>query len=358
MGRSGPRKKTGCYTCRRRKVRCDETKPVCAHCTRLRLNCQYNKPTPIASDRYPESNSSYNNGNHRTSPSAAAIASTAASDGSCATPHSALPIDFNSDDMFNAILQQADQQCTTGGLHPHLSTTTAGIGSQYDQGLSVGFDISQFIGGITNELQQKQQGLQENIDAQMPVFPASSDGSGRDLQQQTNLAELMNDDVLGNSSSPMSAASSVRGHQERNRSIEPSSTWKSSSEEQLLQHFLSIESPPVLVAPLEAEWKFVRPAVLAMARDFHPLMNAIYCFSATHKSRLEGNSCQWASSYYRAASTGVSQHTTDDIDDENLRRVFATIFFLMMVEVSAQQKWVTSTTKSNCTHSIFSLSRS
>ncbi|KAK2759943.1 hypothetical protein FQN54_002679 [Arachnomyces sp. PD_36] len=340
MGRSGPRKKTGCFTCRRRKVRCDETKPVCAHCTRLRLNCQYNKPTSIASDRYPESNISYNTtDNRRTSPSVAAITSTAASDGSCATPHSALPIDFNPDDMLNAILQQADQQSTSGNLQPQLSASTSNIGGQYDTGLSTSFDISQFIGGITNELQQKQQGIQENIDAQVPMFPAASDGSGRDLQQN-HLAELMNDDVLGNSSSPMSAASSVRGHQERNRSMEPSSTWKALSEEQLLQHFLSIDSPPVLVAPLEAEWKFVRPAVLAMARDFNPLMNAIFCFSAVHKSRIEGSSYHWASSYYRDASNGVSQYTTDDINSEDLRRIFATIFFLMMVELlSSPSDW-------------------
>lgn len=262
------------------------------------------------------------------------MTSTAASDGgSCTSPHSALPLEFNPD-MFNAILQQADQQCTTGNLHPHLSSTTPGIGSQYDSGLSVGFDMGQFIGGITNELQQKQQGIQENIDAQIPVFPASSDGSG----QQNHLAELMNDDVLGTSSSPMSAASSARGKHERHRSLEPSATWKASSEEQLLQYFLSVGSPPVLVAPLEAEWKFVRPAVLAMAREFHPLMNAIYCFSAVHKSRSEGTCYKWATSYYRTASHGVSENTTDDIDGEKLRRVFATIFFLMMVEVSAQMR--------------------
>lgn len=42
-GRSGPRRRTGCLTCRSRKVRCDETKPQCANCTRLRLSCEYNR---------------------------------------------------------------------------------------------------------------------------------------------------------------------------------------------------------------------------------------------------------------------------------------------------------------------------
>ncbi|OTA99802.1 hypothetical protein M426DRAFT_27197 [Hypoxylon sp. CI-4A] len=35
------RSKTGCSSCRRRKVRCDEGKPVCNACTRLGLNCSY-----------------------------------------------------------------------------------------------------------------------------------------------------------------------------------------------------------------------------------------------------------------------------------------------------------------------------
>ncbi|KAI1377765.1 hypothetical protein F4677DRAFT_444353 [Hypoxylon crocopeplum] len=42
MNRSRPaRSKTGCSSCRRRKVRCDESKPVCNACTRLGLTCSY-----------------------------------------------------------------------------------------------------------------------------------------------------------------------------------------------------------------------------------------------------------------------------------------------------------------------------
>jgi hypothetical protein len=35
------RSKTGCFTCRKRKVRCDEHRPVCNSCIRLRLACSY-----------------------------------------------------------------------------------------------------------------------------------------------------------------------------------------------------------------------------------------------------------------------------------------------------------------------------
>lgn len=44
LGRSGPRSKSGCQTCRLRRVRCDEKRPVCGHCNRLKLECVYQNP--------------------------------------------------------------------------------------------------------------------------------------------------------------------------------------------------------------------------------------------------------------------------------------------------------------------------
>jgi Fungal Zn(2)-Cys(6) binuclear cluster domain len=35
------RSKSGCWTCRARKVKCDERRPVCMGCNRLDLNCDY-----------------------------------------------------------------------------------------------------------------------------------------------------------------------------------------------------------------------------------------------------------------------------------------------------------------------------
>ncbi len=37
--RWAPRGKTGCVTCRRRKVRCDEAKPICGNCVATRRYC-------------------------------------------------------------------------------------------------------------------------------------------------------------------------------------------------------------------------------------------------------------------------------------------------------------------------------
>ncbi|KAJ5965214.1 uncharacterized protein N7479_005090 [Penicillium vulpinum] len=44
FGRNGPRSKSGCTTCRRRKVKCGEEKPSCARCSSLRLNCEWGVP--------------------------------------------------------------------------------------------------------------------------------------------------------------------------------------------------------------------------------------------------------------------------------------------------------------------------
>lgn len=40
-GRNGPRSRKGCWTCRTKKVKCDETRPKCLRCIRLRLYCDY-----------------------------------------------------------------------------------------------------------------------------------------------------------------------------------------------------------------------------------------------------------------------------------------------------------------------------
>ncbi|VEU19636.1 DEKNAAC100357 [Brettanomyces naardenensis] len=43
----GPRKKTGCWTCRLRRKKCTEERPACAECVRLGLQCQgYGKERP------------------------------------------------------------------------------------------------------------------------------------------------------------------------------------------------------------------------------------------------------------------------------------------------------------------------
>ncbi|OAQ60044.1 C6 zinc finger domain-containing protein [Pochonia chlamydosporia 170] len=39
--RNGPRSRNGCWTCRTKKVKCDEVRPKCCRCIRLKLLCDY-----------------------------------------------------------------------------------------------------------------------------------------------------------------------------------------------------------------------------------------------------------------------------------------------------------------------------
>lgn len=105
-------------------------------------------------------------------------------------------------------------------------------------------------------------------------------------------------------------------------------------EEQLLQHFQLVGAPPIIFAPFDVEWKFVRPAMLALARESNALMNAVYCYADVHKSRLEGRRWTAAPSYYRLASADVQSSLMEDIGGRALEKVFATVFLLMLSEVS------------------------
>ncbi|KAF4983909.1 hypothetical protein FZEAL_786 [Fusarium zealandicum] len=47
------RSRTGCYTCRRRKKKCDEKKPICSGCKRNKLECHWPEPTNSSSSSQP-----------------------------------------------------------------------------------------------------------------------------------------------------------------------------------------------------------------------------------------------------------------------------------------------------------------
>ncbi|KFY81916.1 hypothetical protein V500_10978 [Pseudogymnoascus sp. VKM F-4518 (FW-2643)] len=45
VGRNAPRSKTGCSTCLKRKIKCDEQRPNCQRCTSLELSCEWTART-------------------------------------------------------------------------------------------------------------------------------------------------------------------------------------------------------------------------------------------------------------------------------------------------------------------------
>ncbi|KAJ5653908.1 hypothetical protein N7490_000911 [Penicillium lividum] len=335
-GRSGPRRRTGCLTCRARKVRCDETKPSCSNCDRLRLRCVYKPPIALSDswDSPPQSNHFSSAHVPQTSPSPAistvsqsASVSAAAVAASASASHRSPDLNF-----FNTVLRSDDRHRTI----PALATPIRRLptDSEY-QVLGGPFDMLGFMGGITSEFEQKHIDLTSGLAAfaSSPPQPLPADaGSVTEEGQfsgtrpstlspgaQSSLAD-------GTSVGSASDAATTRGSWS-----DPGTT---SYEEQLLQHFLGSDPPAGLFAPVAMEWKYVRPAVLAYGRDFSPLLNALYCYSDIHKAVTEGGKrWRWAPTYYRVASSEIQTCLLGEVTEPTLIKIFATIFFLMLSEL-------------------------
>ena len=104
-------------------------------------------------------------------------------------------------------------------------------------------------------------------------------------------------------------------------------------EEQLLVHFARIKAPPTIFGPVDVEWTYVRPVLLAQSLEFTPLLNAIYCYADVHKAMVEGTRWKLAPTYYRLASSEIQERILGDVNEWTLKRVFTAVFLLMLSEV-------------------------
>lgn len=195
-----------------------------------------------------------------------------------------------------------------------------------------------FMGGITSELEQKQLDLTTGLSAftTTPAARSLSEGMAASVTDDGQIiAERrtpFSPDGTSSLVDGMSIGSAPDAATTRGSWSDPGST---TYEEQLLQHFLAIDPPAAIFGPVLMEWKYVRPSVLAHARDFSPLLNALYCYSDVHKALLEGKRWRWAPTYYRVASSEMQACLLEDVTDSILVKVFAAVFFLMLSEVGA-----------------------
>ncbi|KAL1966866.1 hypothetical protein VTN77DRAFT_3831 [Rasamsonia byssochlamydoides] len=306
LGRSGPRRKTGCLTCRRRKVRCDEMKPVCRHCTRLRLKCAYKSALEVST------------------------ASTRQRVEKMRVPDAA---PYSPDATFFETVLRAEGHSAAEGIFPAITNGYSELPAE------TAFDINNFIGGITSELQQRQKGL--NLNLHHETLTANDEPAASLLVElaATNGASSNGDDGTRQDMNLTLHCVDFNDHTFGvNDSSSPSAGPDQSMvvyEEQLLQHFLLVGAPPVIYAPFDMEWKFVRPAMLALARESHALMNAVCCYADVHKSRMEGRRWTAAPAYYRLASAEVQSSLMEDVGDRALEKVFATVFLLMLAELAS-----------------------
>ncbi|OJJ51027.1 hypothetical protein ASPZODRAFT_107190 [Penicilliopsis zonata CBS 506.65] len=304
MGRSGPRRRTGCLTCRARKVRCPEEKPTCANCSRLRLRCVY-KSSPNAGGGV--------SSRRRAEKQLPTLSPTR----SASAPRS----DFN---FFSTVLRSDDQQLPVASLQPFNEQTGA-----YAPDFSGPFDMLGFIGEITSELQQKHLDLTNGLSEFTSPFivPGNLGSDVRFEEPQSTLSPDVDSSLVGVIGNP---------HSEGGDTDQSTASWpetKAPYEEQLLSQFVTSEPPPTIFGPVDTEWTFVRQAILALSKEFSPLLNAIYCFCDIRNATREGSKWRWAPSYYRRASTEIQSCIIGEVADSTLKRVFATVLLLMFSEL-------------------------
>lgn len=320
-GRSGPRRRTGCLTCRARKVRCDESKPSCTSCDRLRLRCVYKAPIALgewASSRSIDTDSTHAVSQSTPMPAMSPASATAIAAANATTAERSPDLNY-----FSTVLRSDDRHRTIPAPAPLPSGA-----EPYPPHLGGPFDMLGFMGGITSELEQKHLDLTSGL-AVFPTSPMPQSGPDH-TPFATDARSPLSPGATPSMVDGMSIGSASDAATTRGSWSDPGSM---SYEEQLLQHFLVIDPPAPVFAPVAMEWKYVRPAVLLHARDFSPLLNALYCYSDIHKAGIEGKRWRWAPTYYRVASSEIQASLLGEVTEPTLIRVFTAVFFLMLSEV-------------------------
>ncbi|KAF7589186.1 hypothetical protein BBP40_004674 [Aspergillus hancockii] len=295
-GRSGPRRRTGCLTCRARKVRCDEAKPTCANCTRLRLQCIYKNIVPGMTS---------SQGHHPQRMNQTAFA----------TDAERPEVNF-----FETVLQPRE-------LRPRREENPLNY---------PGFDMLGFIGELTSDLEQKHLDLTNGV----PGFPVGGEAVSLVAAGDGEVAEEVErqpDWGAGVSSvgSPPDPSECLSDEMEPGMPVDWGgwSETRGVYEEQLLACFEEIDSLPTIFGCIRLEWNYVRGVIVSHSRDTSCLLNALYCYSDVHKAMREGKRWRLAPVYHQRASSEIQSCLLEDVDELLSKRIFTSVFLLMLSEL-------------------------
>ncbi|PLB44345.1 Zn(II)2Cys6 transcription factor [Aspergillus steynii IBT 23096] len=297
-GRSGPRRRTGCLTCRARKVRCDEVKPNCANCVRLRLQCSYKNIVPGLVPRH----------NARVQKQGRTAVS----------PAPDRP-DLN---FFDTVLRP-DERCRRSS-HAHLTEhgqqePLEGPMRSISTDFHGAFDILGFIGEINSDLEQKHLDLENGL-SDFPLVddvPSPAQTKSRLVEDVPTVDSGYSDAVQNDAPVDMS-------------------TWpetKSTYEEQLLTDFLQSEAPPAIFGSVDLEWSYVRGVIVALSTECSALLNSIYCYSDVRKAMREGKRWRMAPTFHQQANSKIQSYLQGAVNSSKLKRIFTAVFLLMMTEL-------------------------
>ncbi|KAB8242308.1 hypothetical protein BDV35DRAFT_384136 [Aspergillus flavus] len=228
-GRSGPRRRTGCLTCRARKVRCDEAKPTCANCTRLRLQCIYKTIVPGIASR-------------RSTQRISQVPQQAFTIDSAST-HVPDRLDVN---YFDTVLQPRELRPRRAShILPHQVTDHVLPSTSVPVSDFPSFDMLGFIGEITSDFEQKHLDLTNGVSA----FTLTSEALS-----PTTPGHVGDTSVETLPSPTDSQSEGVQNVLSGDRTIWPET--RKTYEEQLLSHFAEIDPPPTTFGSIALEWNY------------------------------------------------------------------------------------------------------
>ncbi|KAL4795928.1 hypothetical protein BDV19DRAFT_361741 [Aspergillus venezuelensis] len=320
-GRSGPRRRTGCLTCRARKVRCDEAKPNCANCTRLRLQCQYKSviiPGIRTRGRKPARARSGSSATVEMEMKMHMDGAIGASPGSNSTLNSNLNLEGIHTDQHHF---PAQTQSVT--LPP------ANEAQPPPPDFPIPFDMLGFIGEIASDFQQKHLDLMNGATvASATAVPLPELENGLVNERQIPWAPVQEESIEmgilpGPSETPRQAAT------------DSSELY----EEELLKYFREAEPPPTIFAPVDLEWPYVRDIMLTESSHCRALLLSIYCYADLHRSWINGSSWNMGLAYHAQASSEILALLLEDISEGLLKRVFMSVFLLMLAELITRETW-------------------
>lgn len=351
-GRSGPRTRLGCLTCRQRKVRCDQStappdaRSRCNNCVRLELECQY---APL--------------GTRRKAPKrGAAVASEASSRASNAPQQ-------NNDQLVTPSEQQQQPLDQAGSsLLPGSSFSQVSLQQQQPEGSGYGY-----LGGTGDSMDSLQV---ERGFGDVPGFPMFSD----ELEWQPTFQASVMSPTNGLFSTGMlpwrdvfsgHEIVTVNPHQDTGAqaqeqrlnvntqdavSVVPSGsstprpgaskattdgadlTLLDVTEHQrhLLLHFTPKANPIPLITSTDSQWRSAFSSLISLAYKCSHLINAICAVSELNLASSKKGSVEQAFSYYQSAADKVDTVLNAPslrVDDMSLKQAFATLLLLMHAKV-------------------------
>ncbi|KAL1962544.1 hypothetical protein VTN77DRAFT_9419 [Rasamsonia byssochlamydoides] len=307
------RSRTGCQTCKRRRVKCDERRDVCHNCTRLHLVCQYDnqnqsgktKPRPIAAGRRRRRSSV-----RHQEPLISSVPPGAA------TREATSPVTSNSS-------VQGIKPIPAGLATPRNNATDTlmtdqpnGIGTATAPDGQAPVDLDAWDLGLLGD------------SSFWPHVTFGEPPDNNTVTQQTTLPFKIADSRPSTTKTPRPVPVTVT-----------LGSGVTSGELTLLRHLADFAVPPILIG-VEPRWNSARVSLLRLANSSPAVRHAICAFSALSfagSQEASGKSVPSSAHYYELGLNEVRNildQVSDKVDATTHEVILASVFFLCYVELT------------------------